>query len=459
MTWVKQLPQRITDSAILSSRTSDGGKTPRQSSTNVVAVRLICCLLLGALTAARYWTACNPSATLQERIEPFSVARSLMSTGQFANPFGAMQTGPSAHLAPAFPALVALVISRYGDGAAGAHVLSLISILAMALQVAAFPLVASSLGMGFVTGLIAGALWLVAKPPLYASWECTIAALLLLTASWLFCRLMAAQTPRGPACIALGLNIGILVLFIQTVLPVIAVWIVWLARARGIGFFRKGALAILIFPLLLVGGWTFRNYVVFHRLIAVRDNLGLELAVSNNDCAVYGLFLSEAAGCFKKEHPNVNSAEAQKVVELGEPAYNAVRLHEALQWILANPQRFSRLTRERFVAFWFPNDTGSPVTELRKPGFRALRLVVYTLTVLSLLGLGILFRRDPVAAWLCALWLALFPAVYYAIQYIDRYRAPILWVTFLLGTFPIALAATRIANVALAGALYAHRRS
>jgi hypothetical protein len=436
------------DTGTISRGASIGGRVPAYSSTNVTAARLLCCLLLGALTAARYWTAYNPLATLQERIEPFSVARNLIDTGQFANPFGAMQTGLSAHLAPAFPALVALVMSRYGDGAAGAHVLNLISVIAMALQVAAFPLVASSLGMGFVTGLIAGALWLVAKPPLYASWECTIAALLLLTASWLFRRLIAARTPRAPASIALGLNIGILILLIQTVLPVIAVWIVWLARARGIGFFRKGALAVIFLPLLLVGGWTFRNYVVFHRLILVRDNLGLELAVSNNDCAVFGLFLSEETGCFQKEHPNVSPAEAQKLVQLGEPAYNAVRMREALHWIAANPGRFGRLTLARFVAFWFPNDTGSPVTELRKPGFRALRLVVYTMTLLSLLGLGILFRRDPVAAWLCALWMALFPAIYYAIQYIDRYRAPILWVTFVLGAFPIALASTRIVNAA-----------
>ena len=421
-----------------------------RSTTRTVALRLAGCLLLGVLAAVRYWIAYNPDATLKERIEPLSVAHSLFSSGRFANPFGSMETGDSAHLAPAFPALVALVMSGFGEGAQGAYVLNLISVAAMALQVAVFPLVATSLGMGFLTGLIAGGLWLLAKPPLYASWECTLAALLLLMASWLFRRLIVAQSPGGSGSVLLGLSMGLLVLLMQTVLPVIVIWIGWLAYIRRSRLLRGWNSVVFLIPLLLVSGWAFRNYLVFHRFIVVRDNLGLELAVSNNDCAVYGLFLSERTGCFQAEHPNVNPAEAQKIFALGEPQYNDARMRQALTWISDHPQRFAHLTLARFIAFWFPNESGSPVIDLVKPGFRTLRIVVYTMTLLSLLGLITLFPRDPTSASVCALWLALFPAAYYIIQYVDRYRVPILWVTFLLGAFPIALAITTISRKARA---------
>jgi hypothetical protein len=38
-------------------------------------------------------------------------------------------------------------------------------------------------------------------------------------------------------------------------------------------------------PLLIVSLWMVRNYLVFKRPILIRDNLGKELANSNNPCA------------------------------------------------------------------------------------------------------------------------------------------------------------------------------
>ena len=47
------------------------------------------------------------------------------------------------------------------------------------------------------------------------------------------------------------------------------------------------------------------------------------------------------------------------------------------------------------------------------------------------------FAGSVESAMLCALCLGLFLLIYYAVQYEDRYRYPILWVTFLLGSLPI----------------------
>ena len=40
---------------------------------------------------------------------------------------------------------------------------------------------------------------------------------------------------------------------------------------------------------------------------------------------------------------------------------------------------------------------------------------------------------------LCTIWLAFFPLIYYVVQYEDRYRYPIMWITFLLGALPVSL--------------------
>ena len=125
--------------------------------------------------------------------------------------------------------------------------------------------------------------------------------------------------------------------------------------------------------------------------------------------------------------------------------------------------RFLDLTLKRIVAFWIPNESGkiffwesgqvSPSLEQTaasgsaRPGpdlapaarERRIseRLIIYLLTLLSAVGGCLLFRRDRVSAVVCLSCLALFPLVYYVIQFDPRYRYPIMWLTFLLGSLPI----------------------
>src|SRR3954452_19218713 len=48
-----------------------------------------------------------------------SVAVTWAHTGQIANAYMAMPTGPTAHVAPGYPILVGLVFRVFGDGRAG----------------------------------------------------------------------------------------------------------------------------------------------------------------------------------------------------------------------------------------------------------------------------------------------------------------------------------------------------
>jgi len=72
------------------------------------------------------------------------------------------------------------------------------------------------------------------------------------------------------------------------------------------------------------------------------------------------------------------------------------------------------------------------------------RFVIYLMTSLSTVGLVILFRRDFKSAVVCVSCLAVFPVIYYFVQYQDRYRYPLMWLTFLLGALPISIFVRRV---------------
>ena len=74
------------------------------------------------------------------------------------------------------------------------------------------------------------------------------------------------------------------------------------------------------------------------------------------------------------------------------------------------------------------------------------------MTFLSVIGLGMMAYRNPENATILAIWLCLYPIIYYLVQFEDRYRYPIMWVTFLLGAVPISFVLERLWNSAI-GAL------
>ena len=168
----------------------------------------------------------------------------------------------------------------------------------------------------------------------------------------------------------------------------------------------------------------------------MRDDFGLELAVSNNDCAHFAIRINLDSGCFDSEHPNGSLAEAMKVAQMGEAHYNDQRLHEASGWIKNHRTRFMQLTGMRLIAFWLPTETGT--IHYAGTGRRLERSLIYLMTLMSIAGVWILYRQDRKSGYICLSCLVLYPLVYYIVQFIDRYRYPILWLTFLLGSLPIA---------------------
>ncbi|MGB6546044.1 MAG: hypothetical protein WBE97_10520 [Candidatus Acidiferrales bacterium] len=374
--------------------------------------------------------------------ESLRLARGIFATGAFSNPFPTLDTGPSAHLSPVFPAFLALLMKVFGDGSSGIYAIKLAAVLLLSLQLALFPAYSRALGMGAVNGVIAATIWIVAKPQIVYVWEALDAALLLAAACCLYRRYLDSE-PKRRVKLAwlLGALAGFLILMAPTVAPIYATWLAWAAWRRNFLVPKESLLPLALLPVLIVAPWTIRNYLVFNSFPIIRDDFGLELSVSNNFCAQFSEMENDRTGCLQRSHPYFSMDEATKVADLGEVRYNRSKSVQAVHWIRSRPGRFVRLTAMRFVAFWMPAESFSLYYSV---GRRLERIVIELMTLFSGLGLIILYRRDLKSAAILFSCLSVFPLVYYFIQFVDRYRYPIMWVTFLLGAMPITAVAQRL---------------
>ena len=356
--------------------------------------------------------ASKPSA--QGGFETVAIALNLIEQGTFGNPFAAtLKTGPTAHLPPLYPLFIAaaLKISRNGS------LLILCTLLVQALHASLLPW-ASRLLFGRVAPGVWGAVLAVALPvfPLMPTWDAMYTA----TGLILFCLFTAWMTRRGSGAILAGALAGLaaaVLMLTNVAASVVALcWTLYLAARMKAA--RRAARLVGAFALATALGcapWAIRNYRVFHQVVLIRDSLGMELYVSNNDCAGFSQDANIASGCHALTHPTRSLAEAELLARTGEVRYNQYRLATAMDWIRTHPRRFAALTGRRIAAFWLPADS----------------LPIMAITCLSLAGFVLMaMRRIPALAFIAAV-MALYPLIYYVVQYIPRYRYPILWLSLL----------------------------
>jgi hypothetical protein len=351
--------------------------------------------------------------------EAFNVARSIASTGEFANPY-ALRTGPTAHVAPVYPYLMSGAIRLFGDGTEAHVFLTVAAIICSSAIWASLPFLARRLKLPAIVGIIGGALGAVNPLPHYTeldgTWESLVAAM---GAAWLVAAVYGCRAHMPyQAALLLGLAGGALTLTHPASLMILVACSLWLLLMQGERALKPLGTAALAF-LLVLAPWTIRNAIVMRGYFFVRDNYGLELAVSNRSGAsptwVENL---DPAGLAR--HPDVTPEEAVKVRDMGEVAYNAARGSEALKWIAAQPKAFLWLTAIRVAHFWVPARKSKGLTGLE-----------IGITVAAFAGMIGLFRhRRDVALLLCGIWL-LYPTAYYPIQIVERYRYPIYWTLIL----------------------------
>jgi len=359
--------------------------------------------------------------------EGLELGCSLALKGTFSDPFLAMPTGPSAHLAPLFPATFAIVIRAVGTGPEAILVLQWIAALALAIQLALWPFAAKRLGMGFAAGALGAAAWLLIRYTLYPMWEAVYVAALTLLIACLVCHILTERFSPLHVVIT-GLVCGVALLFNPVTLIVFAALGVLVGFSARIP--RVVKLLLFAVPVLMISPWLVRNFGTFHHFVPIRDNFGLELSIGNNPCSTFWFLANEARNCY--DHPNTNRAEAMQVRTLGEYEYNQHKLREALRWIRDNPRHFVGLTVRRFAAFWLPSTTGNPFAERNVP---PKLMLTWVLVLMGIPGMWLLWRRSRISAGICLLWLVFFPPVYYFIQFDARYRFPIIWAIFLPACF------------------------
>jgi len=362
--------------------------------------------------------------------EPVAIAQSLVERGAFADPFIATaRTGPTAQLPPLYPLFMALILKLFGDG----RLLVVFTILVHGLHASLLPSLSRLFFKSSAPGIFAGVLS-TALPVfvVFPAWDAMYTA----TGLILFCLLTANLTMHAEHDIRSGVLAGIggalLLLINPATLTVLLCWMVFLAitKLKETPRIVRTCTAFTVALVLGCTPWTIRNYERFHAFVFIRDNFGLALYKSNNDCAQSNLVGNNLSGCADLKSA-FNPAETRLIVTLGEVEYNRYRMAAALDWIRTHPKRFAVLTLRRFVEFWYPPHASG----------------IWIITSLSGLGLLLLLaRKDPVGGFLVAV-LATFPGIYYVIESNVRYRYPILWVSLLMAGYALAALGTSASRI------------
>jgi 4-amino-4-deoxy-L-arabinose transferase-like glycosyltransferase len=243
-----------------------------------------------------------------------------------------------------------------------------------------------------------------------AVWETSLSALLLATIFWLTLTLEDRDGWRP--WLEFGLLWGIVALngtSLLSFLPAAGLW-AWYRRAKiGKRSFGGVVLASVIF-FACITPWLVRNYRTFGQFIFIRDNFGAELRLGNGNGADGTLMLYL--------DPPHDIYAMRQFQAMGELRYIAMRKQQAIAYIKADYGRFAGLCVKRFLCFW----AGPPrVTDPAWLGIAKDSLFLAS-SVLMFWGLGRALRLHKEDAWLMFWLVLLYPAIYYFVYAIPRYR-------------------------------------
>jgi hypothetical protein len=351
------------------------------------------------------------------RWEMEATAYSLAERGEFADPY-VISTGPTAHLPPIMPGILATIWRLFGLGLVGGYAGWLFRIATYCAMYAMLPWLAGKLGVGRQAGFIAGisgafiALW-----PGHGEALTAIAMGLLLLA---FLRRWTAPRVSWVGSLLLGAAWGVTFHLQPALLTVFlgcVAFELWWRRSR-----RKWALsAVTILGVVLAClPWGVRNYARFDAVFFIRSNLGLELRMGNHEGAAAAMDVMDMRE--EHRHPRTHETEALLLREVGEVAYMRGAGREAVAWIRSHPGKFLQLTASRVVHWW--------CGPLHAPMYA---LLVTALTLLALVGA---WRTLPALAIpqraALLIPLATYPLIYYVVAYMGRYRVPLDWILLVL---------------------------
>jgi 4-amino-4-deoxy-L-arabinose transferase-like glycosyltransferase len=189
-----------------------------------------------------------------------------------------------------------------------------------------------------------------------------------------------------------------------SVLPLLGLWTFYrLFRARRP--WKTPMVAAALAGIVVLAPWITRNYIVFHRFIPVRSGFGLELYIGNNG---YSLRWVNS-----DLHPNHSDAELAEYERVGEMAYMDHKLRQGKDYIRSHPRWFAWMTCRRILYLWTGYWSFKRAYLKEEPLDPPNIFVDTTMTILGLLGLRRVFRRDSALGVRFAIVLFFFPLAYY----------------------------------------------
>jgi hypothetical protein len=366
--------------------------------------------------------------------EMASIARNLVATGTYGNPFPPAITGLTAVSPPLYPLFLAVLMKLFGLSPFFVLAADMANVLANALVAALMPRLSRVFYKDSRPGVFAGVLWLFSMR-LVPQWDVSftvlgIVAFVLVSAATI------GRTRRLSLWTSLdGLIAGLVTLANPAAILVLMPWVlflVWRQRGAVPHVLRYGSLLLIVTGLCNLP-WIVRNYTIWHQPL-LRTGFGMTIYGSNNDCAQSSLFRSIADGCFQSTHPSFSGKESKLLNDLGEPDYDYRRTADAFAWIRSHPDRFRQLTVSRILKFWFPD------------GLNETDYAFWLSTILFIPGLILMAkRREPVAVFVLCVSLV-YPLMYYIVISDDRYRYPILWVSQIPAGYFAAFLVARISR-------------
>jgi Flp pilus assembly protein TadG len=339
------------------------------------------------------------------------LATSLLHGEGLSSPFGG-HTGPTAMIGPAYPLFVAGIFKLFGaySGHAAVAIMAIQAAVSL-LNLWLVMLLAERLWPGDTrsgrgAAWIGGLLWALSPAVFYMPtilWDTTFTTLLLSGA--LVLAIAFQQNPTRRRLLTLGGFCGLAYLINPALLLVAVALLVW-SCFYGRRYAQLNPTLALVTFLLVCSPWPMRNALTMHAFIPVRETLGIELNMGNHP--------GSDGHMEESLFPLFNAAELAEYNEVGEVRYVQHKAHQAEIYIASHPQRFVRLSIQRFMRFW--SGTGT------RDGSMLFAIDAVPTTILGLLGLGVLWRRHRHVAVPFLIGFVLFPLPYYITHAEFRYR-------------------------------------
>ncbi|MBV8049931.1 MAG: glycosyltransferase family 39 protein, partial [Acidobacteriaceae bacterium] len=284
--------------------------------------------------AVRFWAASQllpqkAAAFFYQNNEPARIAWALVTGHGYSSPWPNTPLLATAQQPPGYPLLVAGIFEIFGAYSMSALWVAISINAVFAALTGVLILEIGRRNFGIWVGVVSAwvwACWLYEAAVSIRLWEDALSALLLSMALlWLP---KVAESARLPRWVLFGLLAGAAALINTSLLILFPFFWAWLWFTSGAQASVRMRLVVssVAVCILLVLPWTIRNYAAFHRLIPVRDNLGLEFWLGNHEGAPNGL---------QRDFPLVDPSEYNRLGEINfmqakrEMGYEFARQHPA----------------------------------------------------------------------------------------------------------------------------------